>query len=203
MVAIIDYKMGNLHSVQKACARVGLRAKLVTRAEEIPKAKAVVLPGVGAFGQAMQHLRSQGLIRALKNFAFSGKPFLGICLGMQLLFEESKEFGINKGLGILTGKVIPFSKNIKVPHMGWNTLNILKRHPFLRGIKNHSYMYFVHSFYCVPNKRELLLATTEYNKDVAAMVGKDNIFAMQFHPEKSQDVGLKIYENLARYLQAK
>jgi glutamine amidotransferase len=200
VVAIVDYRMGNLHSVSKACAAVGLEASIVTRAGDIRRARAVILPGVGAFGQAMRHLRRQGLVKVLREAAGSGKPFLGVCLGMQLLFQESQEFGRHAGLGILPGSVRPFSKRLKVPHMGWNSLNIKRPSPFLRGIRNHTYMYFVHSFYCDPKDSELVLATTNYGLEVSAIVGRGNLCATQFHPEKSQTLGLKIYSNFARLL---
>ncbi|MCK5218009.1 imidazole glycerol phosphate synthase subunit HisH [bacterium] len=200
MVAIVDYRMGNLHSVRKACAVVGLESSIVTRAEDIRRARAVILPGVGAFGQAMRHLRRQGLVRVLREAAGSGKPFLGVCLGMQLLFQESLEFGRHAGLGIIPGIVRPFPKRLKVPHMGWNCLNIKRPSPFLRGIKNHAYMYFVHSFYCDPTDSDVVLATTDYGLEVSAAVGRGNLCATQFHPEKSQTLGLKIYSNFARLL---
>jgi len=200
VVAIVDYRMGNLHSVSKACAAVGLKSSLVTRAEDIRRARAVILPGVGAFGQAMKHLRHQGLVRVLREAAVSGKPFLGVCLGMQLLFQESQEFGRHAGLGVLPGSVRPFPKRLKVPHMGWNSLNIKLSSPFLRGIQEHSYMYFVHSFYCDATDPETVLATTNYGLEVSAVVGRGTLCATQFHPEKSQTLGLKIYSNFARLL---
>ncbi|MCK5241767.1 imidazole glycerol phosphate synthase subunit HisH [bacterium] len=203
MVAIVDYRMGNLHSVQKACTVAGLKSKIVSKAAEIRKATAVILPGVGAFGQAMQHLEKQHLIGALKEFVQSGKPFLGICLGMQLLFDTSEEFGKTKGLGLFPGRVRPFPKHLKVPHMGWNSLSIQQRNPFLQGIPDGAYMYFVHSFYCDPKDTQVLLATTAYGIEVAAAVGHKNICATQFHPEKSQSIGLKVYHNLARMLARK
>jgi len=203
MVGIVDYRMGNLHSVQKACAVAGLKSKIISRAKEIRSASAVILPGVGAFGQAMQHLAKQHLLGALKEAAFSGKPFLGICLGMQLLFERSEEFGRHEGLGIFPGRVRPFPKHLKVPHMGWNSLSIKKRNPFLYGIADGTYMYFVHSFYCDSKDPDIVLATTAYGIEVAAVVGRQNIYATQFHPEKSQTAGLKVYHNFARLLARK
>jgi glutamine amidotransferase len=203
MVAIVDYHMGNLHSVQKACAVAGLKSRIVSRAKDIRSAGAVILPGVGAFGQAMQHLKRQHLIGTLREVAQAGKPFLGICLGMQLLFEMSEEFGRHPGLAIFPGKVRPFPKHLKIPHMGWNSLSIKKRHPLLQGIPDGTYMYFVHSFYCAPKDPKLLLATTAYGIEVAAVVGYKNICATQFHPEKSQRAGLKVYHNLARMLARK
>ncbi|MCD4812121.1 imidazole glycerol phosphate synthase subunit HisH [bacterium] len=200
MVGIVDYKMGNLHSVQKACAAAGLKSKFISKASEIKKAKAVILPGVGAFGQAMAHLNQQHLVGALKEAAESGKPFLGICLGMQLLFESSEEFGNHAGLGIFQGKVRHFPKKLKVPHMGWNSLIMKKRALLLKGIKEGAYMYFVHTYYCDPKDKDVLLATTAYGIEVAAVVGRNNICATQFHPEKSQAIGLKVYHNLASLL---
>ncbi|MEW6517510.1 MAG: imidazole glycerol phosphate synthase subunit HisH [candidate division FCPU426 bacterium] len=203
MVAIVDYRMGNLHSVQKACTRAGLPSRITSQARDLRRSRAIILPGVGAFGHAMQNLSRQRLIGVLKEAAFNGKPLLGVCLGMQLLFETSEEFGRHAGLGIFPGRVRPFPKKYKVPHMGWNSLSVKRRHPLLRGIPDGSYMYFVHSFYCEPADPQLTLATTAYGIEVAAAVGKDNILATQFHPEKSQDLGLQVYRNLARWLQRK
>jgi imidazole glycerol-phosphate synthase subunit HisH len=200
MVAIVDYHMGNLHSVQKACAKAGLESRLAAKSADIRRAAAVILPGVGAFGHAMEQLTRRRLLTAIKEAAFSGKPFLGVCLGMQLLFDYSEEFGRHEGLGILRGKVVPFPPGLKVPHMGWNRLSLKRPSPFLRGVPNHAYMYFVHSFYCVPADPEVLLATTDYGRYVAAAVGRGNLCGTQFHPEKSQTLGLSIYRNLARLL---
>jgi glutamine amidotransferase len=201
-VAIVDYKMGNLHSVQKACAAAGLPAAFVSTAKALRRARAVILPGVGAFGQAMEHLTRMRLVAALKESALSGKPFLGICLGMQLLFEKSEEFGVHSGLGIFKGRVRPFPKTLTVPHMGWNELHFKKHHPLVQGIRQGTYMYFVHSYYCDPQDPAIVLATTDYGKEVTAAVSQGNLCAMQFHPEKSQAQGLKVYHNLARLLAA-
>jgi glutamine amidotransferase len=198
MVAIIDYRMGNLHSVQKACAAVGLESRIVSQAADLRKARGVILPGVGAFGMAMEHLRRQRLIKVLKETALSGKPFFGVCLGMQLLFDESEEFGRHVGLGIFPGRVRPFPKGLKVPHMGWNSLRLKKTSPCFQGVPEGTYMYFVHSFYCDPLVPELAAATTEYGQEITAAVARGSIFATQFHPEKSQKWGLKIYRNFAR-----
>lgn len=204
MVAIVDYHMGNLHSVQKACAQAGLRSRLVSRAREIDSARAVILPGVGAFGQAMAHLRRRGLLTALRRAALSGRPFLGVCLGMQLLFDYSEEFGRHAGLGLLAGRVTALPAGLKIPHMGWNSLHFHRqRNAFLRGVPEGAYMYFVHSFHCVPADPQVLVATTEYGRPVAAAVGRGNLCGTQFHPEKSQDQGLMIYRNLARLLASK
>lgn len=203
MVAIVDYRMGNLHSVQKACTRAGLASRITARAQDLRRSRAIILPGVGAFGHAMLNLTRQRLVGALKEAAARGKPLLGVCLGMQLMFETSEEFGRHPGLGIFPGRVKPFPKKYKVPHMGWNSLSIKRRHPLLRGIQDGAYMYFVHSFYCEPADPQLTLATTAYGIEVAAAVGRDNILATQFHPEKSQDLGLQVYRNLARWLKRK
>ncbi len=203
MIAIVDYHMGNLHSVQKACNHAGLRSRLVSTARDIRRARAVILPGVGAFGQAMQQLTRRRLIPAVKEAAASGKPFLGICLGMQLMFDYSLEFGRHAGLGILPGKVVPFPKGLKVPHMGWNELRLRRASPFLEGLQDGAYMYFVHSFYCRPAQSNLLLATTDYGREVAAVVGCGLLCGIQFHPEKSQHLGLRVYRNLAKILARK
>jgi glutamine amidotransferase len=200
MVAIVDYHMGNLHSVRKACAHVGLPSRLVTTAGELRRASAVILPGVGAFGHAMQQLTRRRLLGALKEAAVSGKPFLGVCLGMQLLFDYSLEFGKHAGLGLLAGRVVPFPRGLKVPHMGWNRLTRTGESPFLRGIPDRAYMYFVHSFYCEPADPTLCVATTDYGSTVAAAVSRGNLCGVQFHPEKSQTLGLRVYRNLARML---
>jgi imidazole glycerol-phosphate synthase subunit HisH len=203
MVAIVDYHMGNLHSVRKACAHVGLPSRLAATPAAIRRASAVILPGVGAFGHAMQQLTRRRLVGALKEAAGSGRPFLGVCLGMQLLFDHSLEFGKHAGLGLLAGRVVPFPKDLKVPHMGWNRLTRTGASPFLRGIPDRAYMYFVHSFHCVPADPGVLLATTEYGLTVAAAVGRGNLCGTQFHPEKSQTLGLQVYRNLARLLARK
>ncbi len=200
MVAIIDYGMGNLHSVQKACARAGLPCRLAARPADVRRAAAVILPGVGAFGQAMQQLTRRRLIAAVKEAADSGKPFLGVCLGMQLLFETSLEFGRHAGLGLLPGRVVPFPKGLKVPHMGWNRLSRVRPHPWLRGVPDGAYMYFVHSFYCEPADPGLVLATSDYGRPFTAAVGRGNLCGTQFHPEKSQTLGLTLYRNLAKLL---
>jgi imidazole glycerol-phosphate synthase subunit HisH len=202
MIAIVDYQMGNLHSVQKACAHAGLKSSLAKTAADIRRASAVILPGVGAFGQAMQHLTRQRLLPALKAFARSGKPFLGICLGMQLLFDYSEEFGRHEGLGLFPGRVVPFPGGLKVPHMGWNQLRLARPSPFLRGVPESAYMYFVHSFYCDPADPGLLVSTTEYGQLFASAVGEGMVCGLQFHPEKSQGLGLKVYHNLARLVAA-
>ncbi len=203
MIAIIDYGMGNLRSVQKGFERMGHEAVVTSDAKTILNASKVVLPGVGAFPDCMRNLREYGLIDAVQQSIDSGKPFLGICLGLQLLFTESEEFGISKGLDIIKGRVIRFKgpqfetqnsrlETRKVPHMGWNSVSIKRRPPALADAPDNSYFYFVHSFHVVPEDSSVIATTTEYGFEFVSSVWKDNIFAVQFHPEKSQALGLSI-----------
>ena len=197
MIALIDYGMGNLHSVAKALTRVGADVRLVSSAAEIQAARAAVLPGVGALGDCMTNLRKLGLEQPIQEFIASGRPFLGICLGLQGLFESSEEApGIN-GLSIFPGTVPRFQSNgLKVPHMGWNNLNIRKSDcPLLKNVESGSFVYFVHSYYCAPGDRSLVCGTTEYGIEFCSMIWRDNVYATQFHPEKSQAVGLTMLEN--------
>jgi len=196
-IAIIDYGMGNLRSVQKGLERVGYAAEVTRAAARIEAAGGVVLPGVGAFGACMDNLRVYGLIDTVRRVITRGTPFLGICLGMQLLFDESEEFGHVPGLGIFPGRVVRFPETpaLKVPHMGWNQIRKRGDPPHLRGIDNGAFVYFVHSYYVVPADPSLTATTTEYGIEFASAIGRDNVFAAQYHPEKSQTVGLKILEN--------
>lgn len=200
-IAVIDYEMGNLRSVQKALERVGAGAVITRDPDVIMGAAAAVLPGVGAFGACMENLRRHGLIEPVKIFAASGRPFLGICVGMQILFDESEEFGPVAGLGILPGKIVRFAADPagkrKVPQMGWNALQIQKRAPHLEGVKDGAQVYFVHSYYPVPSDPDVVATTTDYGVTFASSVWQDNVFATQFHPEKSQAVGLRILANFA------
>ena len=200
-IAVIDYEMGNLRSVQKALERVGADAVITRDPDVIMGASAAVLPGVGAFGACMDNLRRHGLVEPVKIFVASGRPFLGICVGMQILFDESEEFGRVPGLGILPGKIVRFAADPegkrKVPQMGWNALAIQKRAPHLAGIRDGAQVYFVHSYYPVPADRAVIATTTDYGVTFASSVWSDNVFATQFHPEKSQAVGLKILANFA------
>jgi glutamine amidotransferase len=195
MIAIIDYGMGNLRSVQRAFEYVGAEAVVTTDRATIEAASAVVLPGVGAFGQAMANLERAGLTDVIRQVIAQGRPFLGICLGLQLLFEESEEMGQHRGLGIFGGQVKRFDVNLKVPQIGWNQIHIRRASPLLEGVADGSYAYFVHSYYVAPADLEIILATTDYGIDYASVVGQDNIFGIQFHPEKSQAVGLRILRN--------
>jgi imidazole glycerol-phosphate synthase subunit HisH len=203
MIAIIDYGMGNLRSVQKGFERMGHEAVVTSDAKTILSASKVVLPGVGAFPDCMSNLREYGLIDVVHESISSGKPFLGICLGLQLLFSESEEFGISKGLDIIKGRVIRFKgpafdtssfqlDALKVPHMGWNSISIKRRSPALQDVPDNSNVYFVHSFHVVPEDKSVVATTTSYGIDFVSSIWKDNIFAVQFHPEKSQALGLSI-----------
>jgi glutamine amidotransferase len=198
MIAIIDYGMGNLRSVQKAFEKIGAEAVVTSDEATIESASALVLPGVGAFGDAMANLREAGLVGSIYRAIEEGKPFLGICLGMQLLFEISEEMGIHRGMGIFKGRVVRFRVNLKVPHMGWNQIHIRRPDLLLRGVADGSYVYFVHSYYVQPADPKIVLATTDYEIDYASIIGRDAIYGIQFHPEKSQDVGLMILHNFAK-----
>ncbi|MDA8101180.1 MAG: imidazole glycerol phosphate synthase subunit HisH [Nitrospiraceae bacterium] len=199
MIAIIDYGMGNLRSVQKGFERMGHEAVVTREPHTILDARRVVLPGVGAFPDCMRNLEEYGLIDAVQKSIASGKPFLGICLGLQLLFTESEEFGISKGLDIIKGKVVRFKgpavKDLKIPHMGWNSLSIKRRPPALADVPDGSHVYFVHSFHVVPEDKSVIATTTDYGMEFVSSVWKDNIFATQFHPEKSQALGLSILKH--------
>jgi imidazole glycerol-phosphate synthase subunit HisH len=194
MIAIIDYGMGNLHSVSKAVERLGYEAVVTADPQLILDAEGAILPGVGAFGDAMQNLHNTGLDEVTRFYAESGKPLLGICLGMQLLFSCGEEHGDNIGLGLLEGSVVRFQGSYKVPHMGWNKLSFRQASPLFAGLEE-GHVYFVHSYHAKPQRQENLLATTDYHQDVTAIVGKDNVYGMQFHPEKSGELGMKLLGN--------
>ncbi len=205
MIAIIDYGMGNLRSVEKGFLKVGVDVKVTNRAEDVINADGVVLPGVGAFKDCMRELTNLDLIGAVVEAVKQGKPYMGICLGLQVLFSESQEFGRCRGLDVLRGKVVKFDfgnqsqttdQPLKVPHMGWNALNIKKDdNPLFAGIPDKSYFYFVHSYYVAPDDASIISTTTDYGIEFTSSVRKDNIFAVQFHPEKSQALGLRILKN--------
>lgn len=201
MIAIIDYQMGNLRSVQKGFERVGAHAIVTNDAAQIHDADQVVLPGVGAFGDAIAELRRRELIQPIIESIESGKPFLGICLGLQMLFDVSYECGTHQGLGVIPGEVVRFDvpSEFKVPHMGWNQAIIdeSRECPLLSGIHNGDFLYFVHSYHVVPKDRSCVVIEADYHKAFTAMVWRDNIFATQFHPEKSQANGLRILQNFA------
>lgn len=213
-VAIIDFHMGNMFSVQHACRHVGLDCFITSDRRELEGADAAILPGVGAFGGAMENLSCMDLISAIKDFITSGKPFLGICLGLQLLFDTSEEFGLHEGLSIIPGNVVKFRcgdserTRIKVPHMGWNRIfkpekngsNLWDTSP-LRGIRHGEYMYFVHSYYVVPSNDAVTVSVTDYEGiRYCSSVQYKNVFATQYHPEKSSVEGIRIYENWSKLI---
>lgn len=194
MIAIVDYGVGNLFSLRSALNAIGAETTVTGNAEELRAADAVILPGVGAFGDAANKLRSTGLADALVSLAGTGKPLLGICLGMQLLFEESEEYGCHAGLGLISGRVVPLAGRVgaqKIPHMGWNPLRIQQRDPLFREVTQGEHVYFVHSYW-VDCPKEYVLATAEYGLDVTAAVRRGNVCGMQFHPEKSGGTGLAL-----------
>ncbi len=196
MIAIINYGLGNLHSVQKAFAYVGGDTVVTGDPETILQASKVVLPGVGAFADGMKGLESQGLAKAVRKVAELGKPLLGICLGMQLMFEKSDEQGHHQGLGFLAGKVVLFQEpSIKVPQIGWNQVALMKPSQLMDGIRDGDYFYFNHSYYCIPEEAEDMLTMTDYGVRFSSAVERDNIFGVQFHPEKSQKAGLQVLKN--------
>jgi|TARA_B100001964_G_C14089791_1_gene534275 glutamine amidotransferase len=206
MIAIIDYQMSNLFSVKNALEYLGIDSEITSDVTKIMAAKGAILPGVGAFAEAMKHLKTLDLIQPIKDFINSGKPFMGICLGFHLLFTESEEFGVTRGMDILQGKVESFSKHVKskkIPHIGWNRIltnnDVLKEDSFinpLKDINSDEYMYFVHSFYVDPDNKDIIATETEYDSfTFCSSVLKGNVFASQFHPEKSGTSGLKILKN--------
>jgi glutamine amidotransferase len=199
MIAIVDYQMGNLRSVQKGFEKVGHQAVITGDASELARADKIVLPGVGAFGDAITELHRRELVQPLREAIDAGKPFLGICLGLQLLFDVSYEGGEYEGLGVLRGKVIRFDvpAEFKVPHMGWNQALIRRRAPILEGLESGAYFYFVHSYYVVPEDSSVIAIEAEYHRPFCAMIWRDNLFATQFHPEKSQSDGLQMLKNFA------
>jgi glutamine amidotransferase len=192
--------MGNLRSVEKGFKKVGVEAKVTSSAREIDDAAAVVLPGVGAFRDCIRNLTDLSLTGAIAKAIQKGKPYLGICLGLQVLFSESEEFGRCTGLDILRGKVVRFQIREKVPHMGWNTVDIVRRPPIFSDIPDNTYFYFVHSFYVVPDNNGVVAGTTDYGLSFTSMIWKDNVFATQFHPEKSQEMGLKVLAGFGQFV---
>ena len=200
MLAIIDYDAGNIRSVEKALLLLGQEVKITSDAKEIQTADKVILPGVGAFGDAMENLKSRGLDTVIHQVVEQGTPFLGICLGLQLLFERSDEAPGVDGLGILKGEIvrIPAAEGLKIPHMGWNSLHLSHNGRLFEGIKEGSYVYFVHSYYLKAQDEKIVKASTKYGVNIHASVEKDNVFACQFHPEKSSEVGLQILKNFVK-----
>lgn len=204
MIAIIDYGMGNLRSVEKAFERVGSPATVTTNPADLAEASHIVLPGVGAFRDCMSNLEQAGFVEPIQQRIQEGRPFLGICLGLQLLFTESEEFGLHQGLNIIPGRVVRFpdgmteqGQRLPVPHMGWNQISYQAPSPLFNGIAHGSNVYFVHSYYVVPDDSAVIAATCTYGIPFCASVCRDNVVATQFHPEKSQDIGLAMLKNFA------
>jgi len=202
MIAIIDYGMGNLRSVQKGFERIGFQAEVTREVSKIASARGVVLPGVGAFHACMENLKRFELIETIQRVVREQKPFLGICLGFQLLFAESEEFGLQKGLDLFPGRVVGFhaGNGLKVPHMGWNRIEIKQNTPFLDGLSSGDYVYFVHSFFVVPEDSSVVATTTDYGSPFVSSIATERLFACQFHPEKSQELGLRILANFGRFV---
>lgn len=202
MITIIDYGMGNLRSVQKGFERLGFDARVTAEPGDVERSGKLVLPGVGAFRDCMENLRAGGFIEPIKRHVESGRPFLGICLGLQLLFTESEEFGRHQGLDIIPGRVVRFpaemrleNEELKVPHMGWNQISIRRQAPMLKGVADGAAVYFVHSYYVVPEDAGVVATMTDYGIPFCSSIWRDNVMATQFHPEKSQQVGLTILKN--------
>ncbi|MFD2211988.1 imidazole glycerol phosphate synthase subunit HisH [Virgibacillus halophilus] len=200
MIAIIDYGAGNIKSLQSALSRLDIPSLLTTSKNEIEKADAIILPGVGAFAEAMKQLEKLGLVSLLKSEASKNKPFLGICLGMQMLYETSDEGGECPGLGLFKGKVRLIPDIVKVPHMGWNDLQIKQNVPLLNGIREGSHVYFVHAYFAAEGDTENLVADTAYGVRIPAVVQQGNVFGIQFHPEKSGSIGLQILKNFGELI---
>ena len=197
-VAIIDYGVGNLRSVEKAFAATGCEAIVTADENDLRSAQRLVLPGVGAFGACMKALSERGFDRLVREKAREGTPLLGVCVGMQLLFDESDEFGATSGLGLLRGRVRRFENDLVVPHVGWNRIYQKRSHALFEGIADGSFCYFVHSFYCEPADDGIVAGETEYGARYASVVARENIYGVQFHPEKSQDVGLRMLRNFGQ-----
>ena len=204
MIAVVDYGRGNLWSVQNGFAQVGVRVQVSADPEIVRQAEAVVFPGVGAFRDCMHNLTARGLDQALREVIDAGRPVLAICVGMQALLTESEEFGLTPGMAIVEGTVRRFplptpkqAPRLKVPHMGWNQLHLVRSCPLLEGIPDGAYTYFVHSYYAIPKDHEVVVACTDYGFEFASVLWRDNLFATQFHPEKSQTYGLRILQNFA------
>lgn len=199
MIAIIDYGMGNLRSVQKAFEKVGFEAVVTGDAQTILAADGVVLPGVAAFGDTMYNIKQAGMIEVIKQVVKQGTPFLGVCVGMQCLFSTSEEKGMHLGLGLIPGHVKKFrSDDLKIPQIGWNDVIVEQQDSLLSGVQHGDYVYFVHSYYCEPMDSSVVLASADYGGPYAAMVRSGNVWGMQFHPEKSSDTGLRMLQNFAK-----
>lgn len=200
MIAIVDYGMGNLRSVEKGFKKVGVDATVTSSPKDVENARAVVLPGVGAFRDCIRNLTDLSLTETIARSIQKGKPYLGICLGLQVLFSESEEFGRCKGLDIFRGKVVRFQIKEKVPHMGWNNVRIVNKPPIFSEVADDAFFYFVHSYYVVPDDKGIIASTTDYGVSFTSMIWKDNVFATQFHPEKSQNLGLKVLSGFGEFV---
>ncbi|PCN45499.1 imidazole glycerol phosphate synthase subunit HisH [Brevibacillus laterosporus] len=199
MIGIIDYGMGNLFSLRKALERLEAAHEIVSQPEQLNSYSGLLLPGVGAFGDAMRYIRTIGLDQAIREYVQTDRPLLGICLGMQLLFSESEEHGVHKGLDLLPGRAVRFQGDFKIPHMGWNELTLRNReHPLVKGVVDGEYAYFVHSYYVQVQNLAHLLATTDYDHDVPAIVSSGKVTGMQFHPEKSGSTGMTLLANFVQ-----
>ncbi|HBL22737.1 MAG TPA: imidazole glycerol phosphate synthase subunit HisH [Deltaproteobacteria bacterium] len=202
MIVVVDYGMGNLKSVLNAFSKLGADITVSGDPRRVEEARAIVLPGVGAFGKCMENLETRGLAAVIRDHIARGKRYLGICLGMQILFESSEETPGVGGLGIIKGAVPRFTGSVKVPHMGWNSITILKESPIFTGIQSGDFFYFVHSYYCAPVNGDVIATTTDYDRPFASSVESGTLFACQFHPEKSQRVGLKLLKNFLELTRA-
>jgi glutamine amidotransferase len=201
MIGIVDYDRGNLHSVYKALQRLGYEARILREPAEAAAVRGLILPGVGAFADAMAALTRRGWIEALQAYVRSGRPFFGICLGMQVLFDTGEEHGEHAGLGFLPGRVTRFGPGLKVPHMGWNNLRVLRENPLFTGVPQDSFFYFVHSYYAAPAAEDCRAGVCFYGTEFAALVGRDNIWGTQFHPEKSGLWGLRVLDNFGKWVE--
>lgn len=195
MIVIVDYGMGNLRSVEKAFAKLGFPVQVTSKPEVVAETEGLVVPGVGSFADAMKNIKKMGLGEVVLEHIAQEKPYLGICLGLQILFSESEEDGLHEGLNIFEGRVRRLPPSLKVPHMGWNQIQIEKENPFLKGIENNSNFYFVHSYYVDPKDEGIIATTTEYGVKFASSICRGNLFGVQWHPEKSSHRGLQILEN--------
>jgi len=198
VITVVDYKLNNLRSLENTLRRLSHDVRVTSNPEDIETAEKLILPGVGAFGDGMRNLREFGLAEPFIKKVKSGTPTLGICLGMHLLFTESEEFGLHRGLDLLPGRVVKLPANLRVPHMGWNQLHPKQANGLTQGVKESSFVYFVHSYYVVPKSADIILMTTDYEIEFPAIVHTKNIWATQFHPEKSQRVGERLLDNFAR-----
>ena len=198
MITVVDYKLNNLRSIENTLRRLGHEVQVTSDPEVVKKADKLILPGVGAFRDAMENLRTLSLVEPFTRRVQEGVPTLGICLGMHLIFSESEEFGLHQGLNLIPGRVRRIPDKVIVPHMGWNQLKVLKKDPFLAGVESGSFAYFVHSYYAEPQSQDVTLATTDHGIDFAAIVHEKNLWATQFHPEKSQKVGERLLDNFGR-----